>query len=669
MNTEKVHLYAEMKEFNREIKTEQELLDLKYYSVYRNFDSRDDMYKFIAEHPLKVHEGYYTVEDNGKFKIVHGLQGYASVFYYDKNELNDFIDTNNGSTSGYKGACYSDWFYIDVDSKVNPQDMGARIIPFLKYLKENSIEHYVTFSGGQGMHIYIPMSYIEVDDQEMLKSAHIICKLFLIQLIKQFPDLKDVCDPQVYNITTVFRMPFTINPKTGLMKTILTEDLERLDNNVAVINAFKRTLLKPSLQNVVTRHWKLDTSVLDKTEPEEVKFNTYFPCPYGEKACVYKLMNTHLKKGEHRHESALRLMSWFKNDKEFPNEFVWAFMKSWNKSLEDELTEQELKNVYKYVDTVNYNLCKDEFMDKYCPKTAVCQYWVSKSGAQKAVSVVGGIREMKIDALDTDVVDMGKIFDGMRLFIKPNRGFILPIIAGSKVGKTTISLNIALRAKIPTVIFSYEVSKVGLLHFIGLMLGLDPLDPVQQHQFIEETKHIFIVDEGRTVLQNIPNEVKQVELKHKVKIKMIILDYFQLIPVYDEGTTRLLRSPMERADTMSAMLPEMVKKHSWLCVIPTQPTKGVEGDGRVILMPDSGKGGQAIQAMGDAIMTAWRPYKSDDPLVDSTNDNVMSLWVGANRWDKSDRIRNYNYYGDRKLIQGIYTGEVTQNSAIRPKDA
>jgi hypothetical protein len=112
---------------------------------------------------------------------------------------------------------------------------------------------------------------------------------------------------------------------------------------------------------------------------------------------------------------------------------------------------------------------------------------------------------------------------------------------------------------------------------------------------------------------------------------------------------------------------DIVKKNGWLTIIPTQPTKDVEGGGSTILLQDAGKGGQAIQAMGDALMTAWRPYKNDNPLVESDNDNVMSLWVCANRWGKEDIIRNYNYYGEKKLVEGIYAKQVEQKEAIHFK--
>ena len=73
---------------------------------------------------------------------------------------------------------------------------------------------------------------------------------------------------------------------------------------------------------------------------------------------------------------------------------------------------------------------------------------------------------------------------------------------------------------------------------------------------------------------------------------------------------------------------------------------------------------QAIGASADGILTAWRPYKNIDPLQKNDNDNVMSMWLCVNRWGQEDIIRNYNYYGDRRLVKGIYEGSVQQTPAI-----
>ena len=663
----KAHLYCEMLPYHRQALTPEELLDVKLQSTFRKFKSKEEMKEFLIEKPLKTNEGYYTAEN----KIVHGKQGYASVYYYDKEELDDHLTRHDGSIAGFTGKCYSDWLYFDLESKEGSSEMGKRVRPFIQYLEERSIPYVNFFSGNQGFHLYVPMSVLKVP-AEYKDKAHIVAKIYAKMIAKQFPEMADVIDPQVYGINTTLRMPFTINPKSGLIKTVLLykdNKFERIKNSLEMFNAIAKTLWNRNTElSEQAFHWELDESYMNISEPSETKFETYFPAPYGEKVCPYNLMNAHIGKGDHRHEAGLRLMGWMKHDKQWPDTYVWAFLKEWNKSLADPRTEGELKNVYKYIDSINYNLCNDPFMEKYCPGTNVCPYWKIKMEGLLAVTARDILKKIKEDSIaNYPTIDFAQVYEGTRLIATPAEGQIAFVIGGSKAGKTTYAINAAVRLKKPTVMISYEMGRTGLMRIFGKILGLDPLNPIDVPELEAQTRHIIIIDEGRVALQMIPQEIATIERTHNIKIEMVILDYLQLIPVYDINRAgRFITNSVEKMDTMAALLPEMVKKHGWFVLIPAQPTQAVEGGGSTMLMPNSGKGGQAIQAMADFIITIWRPYKNDDPLVYNDNDNVFSAYVGMNRWDREDIVRNFNYYGDRRLIEGIYTGDVKQKPVINP---
>lgn len=663
---DKYYLYTEMLEYKREVVNQEELLQKERQNTVRKFKTDEELKAYLDEKPLKVDEGWYTANN----KVLHGRQGYASVLYYNKEDLDKHLATTN-SISGYTGRCSTDWLYFDLESKISIEHLTKSVNTFLTFLQDNKVDFIAFFSGNKGLHLYVPINVYSFPEQYKDK-GNLIAKAFAYQMGKLFPEFNEIIDPQIYAINTVLRMPFTINPKSGLLKTVMTfkdNKFIRMKNDLTVFQSIYEVLLKGK-HSEREPIWTMDESLVNTAEPTEIKFDTYFPCPYGEKACIYKLLNAKLKEGEHRHEAAMRLMSWLKNDKEFPNEFVWAFLQTWNKSIADPMHEKELKNIYRYIETVNYNLCKDQFMDPFCIKNGQCQYWSTKVSGLKAVSMLSALKAYTADEADMLLrFNLDRIFEGMNVEIKPSRGAILAVIAGSKVGKTLISLTIALRAKIPTVVFSYEISKIGVLQTLGKMLGLDPLDKMDQKRFLEETRHIFIVDEGRTPLQQIPTEVKRIEQTFKVKVSIVILDYLQLVPVFDINKTgRYVTNVTERMDIISGQLPELVKQHQWLCVVPTQPTKGVEGGGRAILLPDAGKGGQAIQAMVDYTITAWRPFKNDDPMNVTNTDDVISLWMCSNRWGQEDVIRNYNYYGNKRLISGTYSKPVCHTPAVTQKD-
>lgn len=69
---------------------------------------------------------------------------------------------------------------------------------------------------------------------------------------------------------------------------------------------------------------------------------------------------------------------------------------------------------------------------------------------------------------------IGNIFPGMdEVILKPDEGHVLFFGAGSSVGKTVAAITVALKAKKPCVIFSYEMSRQALVRKrFALMLGL-----------------------------------------------------------------------------------------------------------------------------------------------------------------------------------------------------
>ena len=660
---DKCYLYSEMMEFKRSIVSQEELLSMERYHTYRKFDTEDELLAYENDKGIKVSEGYYKSNN----RVIKGRQGYASVFFYDKQEMLEHYEAKGGA-SGFTGKCYSDWIYFDLESQINPEDLKSKITRFMNYLVDKQIQYKLFYSGNKGLHLYIPMKYIQVS-VEIETKANLICKAFSKQIVKQFPELADVIDPQVYAINTCLRMPFTINQKSGKLKTIMVwvnDTLTRMPNDLDTFNLIYNQMLNLD-STEIEHHWVLDESLLNQAMPTEIKFETYFPCPYGEKACIWKMFNTKLKKGDHRHDYAIRLMSFLKNDKEFPNTWVWSLMQRWNQDcLEEPMTEQELQSVFRGIETYNYNLCKDPMMNKFCTQNNQCQFWATKNSVQKGTTIMDAIRDAQEDAKDTSPrYNMNAIFEGMDVELRPNRGMIIGIIAGSKAGKSLIAINIAIRSKIPTVIFSYEMSKLTLLEQFSKMLNLNPLDPMDAKAFVEATKHIFIVDSGRCALQNWTQEVKNIERIHKVKISFVIPDYCQIVPVYDINKPGwFIENEVSRMTVMASLLPDMVKENHWVIFLPAQTTKGVEGGGSTILLPNSASGGKGYLNLCDGVITAWRPYKNEDPLNPSSNDNVISLWMGAWRHGREGNIMNYDYIGDRRLIGKPYNGVIKQKAPI-----
>jgi len=640
---------------------------VKPYSTLRAFKTYEKLAKYLADNPVSATHNTLILDT----KVVRFREAYSSVYEYDLTEFDEWNKEHN-TMRNYTGSVTTGQMYFSWTSSISVDDLKLHIIPFLRYMRQHGVPFTLFFTGGQGITCYIPSSYVTIPDTHTHK-ANIVCKTFAKQCILQFPELESVTDMKVYGTHVTLGMPFSLNSSTGNIRTMMRfneskSTFEKVElTELLIIGMYE--MLKVHQSVIATPVWTLDVSLLVAKPIPDVMFNVKYVAPKNECVCIYNVLNTRLSAGDHREEMALRIMSWCKTYKLLPMRMTYKLLQGWNETLEEPMLTSVMDKLIRSYSKVSYNLCTDNMMLQYCPKDTSCPYWNTKA-SELDVSMKDALTAIIDDANDNStVIDFGKIFTGMNLHMKPSRGEILIIIMGSKVGKTTTALNIALRAQVPTVMFSYEMSKRSVLDILAKMLGLDPLDQLDQAKLVELTKHIFVIDEGLLALQDMESCVKDIERKFCVEIEMVVFDYLGITPVYDINRKgRYISGLTEKIDTIAQLLPEIAKRNRWLVVIPAQPTKGVEGGGSVMLMPDSGKGGQGIMAMANAIMTGWRPYKNNDPFHVNTLDKVMSLWVGVNRSGAEDIVHNYNYYADERVIQGLYLGEVEQKPPIEYKN-
>jgi len=683
-----VYLYTEDIAELRTAILPEEVAKIKRSHVSRKFNSQIEMDMYLAKNPIDVSKGEYTAG----LKLCKARTGYLSCFTYD-DDIITYMEQHSGSTSGYNGNVYSNWLYIDVDMKLEPNKIysdeelkekalrfSTAIRPFVQALEENKIMHHQYASGRKGMHFYIPMAYIKVPD-ELKNRADRVNKLFANMVKKWFPSMAEFIDMAPYAINTTFRMPFTAHNKTGALKTkviwkgtLKNPDMTKGEYEYVYVepviqDAFLDELIFPDFTGIQHR-WELEYNEAALQLPETVEFKHDFPSPYNQKACIWNMMQANIGHGDHRNNALLRIMSFFAHDMKLAPPLVWGVLTSWNRHLfKDPMKESEIKSVFRYIDTTKYNLCKDEYTDKFCVHNNTCQFWAGKSRQHSLYDMKDVIRGVQDAALDTTPkFHLGRIFPKMDVYLEPAEGEILLIIAGAKVGKTMIALTMALRGGMPIVVFSYEIGRGNVAKTLAKMLGLDLLDPIDAIEFYERTKHIFIIDTGRVPVQDWESHVNSIELKHGIKIRAVIGDYLQIIPVRDEekpnNPKARIVNETARMQYLAGYLPDLVKTNHWALIVPTQPTKGVDGGGRAVINPDAGKGGQAVMAMANKILTACRPYKPVDPSDTGQHDTVMSLWLAANREGASLPMYHYDYDGERRMIGELTSKEVEIVPAI-----
>ncbi|MFI5324513.1 MAG: hypothetical protein ACHQ6U_13625, partial [Thermodesulfobacteriota bacterium] len=123
-----------------------------------------------------------------------------------------------GSVKAYTGACYADFLPLDIDSEdLSESDETARRILMnlqdkygldLKTLR-------VSFSGAKGFHIEIPAGIFG------FQPSPILPKILKAMAEKIIPDGVTI-DTAIYGKSRLWRLPNTVNSKSGLYKIRLT---------------------------------------------------------------------------------------------------------------------------------------------------------------------------------------------------------------------------------------------------------------------------------------------------------------------------------------------------------------------------------------------------------------------------------------------------------------
>lgn len=160
-----------------------------------------------------------NVQSIFKLEIPNKTDCYITYFRFPQEYLNH--SKKNNSVSGYKGACYSDYFCLDIDNKDLPQahQKTKSCLLFLETELGVHLKHVqVFFSGAKGFHIYLPAELFGFKPSPLLPKIH---KLIASELFSIF----DI-DPAIYEINRLFRLPNTRHSKTGLFKRqISIEDI------------------------------------------------------------------------------------------------------------------------------------------------------------------------------------------------------------------------------------------------------------------------------------------------------------------------------------------------------------------------------------------------------------------------------------------------------------
>lgn len=198
---------------------------------------------------------------------------WVSLYYYPKEVL-DYWDKNSNSISDYKGDCFADiiWFDIDFDDLEKAQETSLKLV---KHLNDKySIRYSQTmkyFSGKKGFHIGIPIGFIE--GVEMSDKFPVRVKSFCSFIASEI-GIK--IDTAIYNHTRLFRLPNSMHHESGLYKIPLTvsELFESSVDEIKLLAAEPRLGFKVEYrqQEIIKSEWLTNTwNYCETTAGDEFK--------------------------------------------------------------------------------------------------------------------------------------------------------------------------------------------------------------------------------------------------------------------------------------------------------------------------------------------------------------------------------------------------------------
>jgi hypothetical protein len=291
--------------------------------------------------------------------------------YFEQNLVQNKRGVTHKSVEGYSGLAYTDWIPIDVDAKTmeEAQDNAIRVIEVLEMysIDTNACRFY--FSGAKGFHIMIPTEMAALKPSE---DIHRRLRYLVTNLLNDSVKV----DTTVYDKVRIFRLPNTINSKSGLYKVELYE-FELRNMSVEQIREMAKN---PREELDVEKEYEPNEYLLELNQAYE-RSRTEGTQPYagvnGDKAAIrVKLCMQSIMQGVgegSRDNCGLRVVTHLKHAGLNPK-MVWVAFNEWNNSNTPPLESDDMERIYRQGMERAYDFgCRDAILQEHCDKR--CKLW------------------------------------------------------------------------------------------------------------------------------------------------------------------------------------------------------------------------------------------------------------------------------------------------------
>ena len=542
---------------------------------------------------------------------------YTSTYFYNENHLEQFKKT--GSIKGIRDVL-TDKIWFDFDSEDSVERAVKDTIEVVNRLKqyginEKNIELY--FSGNKGTTVIVKFNRMLTPDQ--VKSI----------VINKFGKGLDTLDHTLYDASQVLRVPGTRHPSSGLYKIPLTfKDLSTL-----TVKQIKEKAA--SLENLGNFSWEQEnlSEELLKIVPEKVqvaKPATPVDKPRHWKDYKWHLLQGNFEKGE-RHSAMMVLASTCRAlgyDEESAIALCLAADAKHNEKYNDSPIEDLESNIIPSIYSESwkggqYSPQTDPWLAKYCEK----QGFEVDAISDVTVAIEDTFTMFKDYAMNIDKLTIKTGIDAIDKKLRMTIGMVVGVVAAPGVGKTSFALqmlnNMSKREE-QCIFFSYDMyhalvmQKLVQKHFKidgdVIFERIKNGDTAFEQEILAVLKKEyanveFCFKQGQTP-KDIEETIKMVETKTGKKVRLIVIDYGELV-----------LSDMSDATAASAQVQHKLREiaNSYnVCVLSLlQPNKMAGTPADTIKSYRAAKGSSAIEQTVSVMLGMSRPgYNPQRPEDD-----------------------------------------------------